>query len=97
MAFLLQATRRPPLLDLSRLEELPFISSEILSSEASRWATALHSAGAFDEIFLGADDWTLSANSWSSQAAHPDHLFLREDSFTETEAWDDQAGPNELT
>ena len=51
VAALLQGTRRPTLFDSSLLQDVPFISAEISPAEATRWATALDSAGGFAQIY----------------------------------------------
>ena len=93
---LLQATRRPTLLDHSRLETLSFLSHEVLSTEASRWAKALDSVKAFDAVYPHFGSWASKASTFSAQAADPTLLQLREDSFTETEEWDSESGPTDL-
>ena len=94
---LLQATRRPSLLAQSQLKELPFVSNEVASTEASRWATALDSAKAFNTTWSDFSAWQDMAHTFASQAPNPDHLSLREESFTEIEAWDDSTSPTELS
>ena len=96
-AALLQGTRRPTLLDSSRLQDLPFISAEVSTAEATRWATALDSANGFEQIYTRFRDWSRKAITLAPLAQNPEHLALREDSFTEIDAWDPVAGPNELT
>ena len=96
VAALLQGTRRPTLLEHSRLEDVPFISSEVLSTEASRWATELATTDAFKTVYKGFRDWEKVAKTFTAHAGNPDNLLLREDSFTEIEAWDSDKGPSEL-
>ena len=64
---LMLATRRPSLSDYSRMEELPFVSNEVLSSEANRWLGALASAKAFDEVYQRPKDWEEKAHSFSGR------------------------------
>ena len=78
----LQGTRRPTLLDSSRLQDIPFISAEISAAEATRWATALDSAKGFEQIYSRFRDWSRRANTLAPLAQNPEHLVLREDSFT---------------
>ena len=93
---LLPATSRPSLLDLSRLETLPFISNEVTTTEATKWATELHAAGAFDTVYPRFVDWVRKAKSFTAAAQNPDNLYLKEDSFEEITAWDNANGPNDL-
>ena len=58
-------------------------------TEATRWAAALDSAKAFDKVYSRFRDWSLIANSFAPSTLNPaDHLNLREDAFTEIDAWD---------
>lgn len=93
---LLLATRRPSLLDFSRLEEWPFIGTEVASDEATRWASALDTADAFESTFSTIGAWGTKAKSLAAQATDPEQLRLREDSFTTITDWDSDAGPAEL-
>jgi len=78
------------------MEELPFVSNEVLSSEANRWLGALTSAKAFDQVFKRSKDWEEKAHTFHSQSENPDHLTLRHDGFTEQTEWDESAGPDSL-
>ena len=95
-AGLLMATRRPTLLEASRLQETNFVSAELATSEATRWAAALDSAKAFDKVYSRFRDWSRTANTFAPLALNPDHLNLREDSFTEIDAWNPHLGPAQL-
>ena len=95
-AGLLMATRRPTLLEASRLQETNFVSAEVATSEATRWAAALDSAKAFDKVYSRFRDWSRTANTFAPLALNPDHLNLREDSFTEIDAWNPHLGPAQL-
>ena len=86
-AALLQGTRRPTLLDASRLQNISFISAEVSTAEATRWATALDSAKGFEPSYSRFRDWSRSAKSFAPLAQKTEHLVLREDSFTEIDAW----------
>ena len=93
---LLLATRRPSLLDLSRLEEWQFISTEVTSDEVSRWATALNTTDVFQSVYSTVGAWGSKAKGLAAHATDPEQLILREDSFETVTAWDNDAGPNEL-
>ena len=93
---LLLATRRPSLLDLSRLEEWQFISTEVTSDEVSRWATALNTTDVFQSVYSTVGAWGSKAKGLAAHATDPEQLILREDSFETITAWDNAAGPNEL-
>ena len=93
---LLHGTRRPTLLDLSRLDEFPFLSSEIDVEEASRWITSLNTTDAFSTIYQRLGDWISKANTFHPFASNPDDLLLSDDSFDTFEQWDITKGPPEL-
>ena len=93
---LLYATRRPSLLDQSRLEEHSFLSAEVEVDEASKWATSLGTTDAFQTIYTRFGEWIEKASTFSPAAANPDDLLLREDAFDIFETWDATTGPNEL-
>ena len=92
-AALLPAVARPSLLELSRLEEYPFLSSEVDAKEATSWLEALDSAKAFDSVYPSFGDWAKVSKTFQPLAANPDHLNLTEDSFEETEDWDEVSSP----
>ena len=96
VAALLQGTRRPTLFDSSLLQDIPFISAEVSPAEATRWATALDSAGGFAQIYSRFRGWSRSAKLFAPLAQNPEHLALRVDSFAERVPWDPAAGPSEL-
>ena len=94
---LLHATRRPTLLEQSRLEELFLIDTEVLSDEATRWAQALATTEAFTPIYSQFGEWKAKANTFVPLLANPELMVIREDSFTSIEPWDPQAGPTVLS
>ena len=81
---------------LAYRQDVSFISAEISTAEATRWATALDSAKGFEPSYSRFRDWSRSAKSFAPLAQKTEHLVLREDSFTEIDAWNPAAGPNEL-
>ena len=93
---ILSAARKPSLSDFSALDGLSFISSELTSQEATRWATELNKTDAFDNQYKTFREWGSVAPTFTAAAPNPDTLSLREDSFTEFAEWDQAAGPSEL-
>ena len=93
---LLQGTRRPTLLDLSRLEELAFISYEVTPYAASAWASELKAAKAFESVYSRFGDWASKVKDFTALATNPDNLLISEDSFEEVTAWSNNDGPSEL-
>ena len=93
----LLATHRPSLLDSSRLEEWPFISTEVDHDELSKWARELDISGAFNQAHALLGDWAEAALGYSRKAANPDNLRLVEDNFAESELWSSHHDPYELS
>jgi hypothetical protein len=81
MVVLLQGSRRPSLLDISQLEELPFISTEVNDDEARIWAFQYDSSGAWNIVHSSFETWKDNAVAFALAANNPAALILTLDSF----------------
>ena len=93
---LILATRRPTDPEWQKLDDAPFLSTEVDIAEASTWAHELDIVGAFQQVYKTFADWRKVVPMHVAKVANPTLITLQEDSFATSVLWSSRTGPAEL-
>ena len=93
---LILATRRPTESEWQKLDDAPFLSTEVDVDEAGIWAHQLDLVGAFKNVHLTLAAWKNMIPSHVDKMSSPALITLEEDSFATSVLWSNRAGPSEL-